>query len=101
MAMTHGYDVLDEEHPFMVMSGARPFICAICERPGWRRWPGPIQCHPIAPCCALCERKWGIAMLPAGAFRDRRIVGLIFALANALESEARQQFYRRYGYGAP
>lgn len=31
----------------------------------------------------------------------RREVGLIFALANALESEARQKFYGRYGYGAP
>lgn len=81
--------------------GRQGFLCAICGRQAWSRWPGAIQLHPVEPVCRSCEIEWGVGAQPAGAFRDRRIVGIILALANALETEARQKFYRRYGFGAP
>jgi hypothetical protein len=70
------------------MSAEHLFDCAICRRPittyGFNRGPNA----QIAPVCRYCEGWYGDRPPQSGAFRDRRIVTQISALANALNSKA-------------
>lgn len=82
----------------MQTPGPPSFDCAICERHIENRWPGPRQIWSLPPVCRYCETTWSARVVPKGAFRDRRVVAQISALANALESAAlHQQWGGLYG----
>lgn len=83
------------------MERPEAFDCAICGHHIDNRWPGPKSIWSLAPVCRYCEDTFAPPMPPRGAFRDRRIARQIHALAEALETEARHQHYRRFGYAAP
>lgn len=76
----------------------RPFTCAICGEHREYRWPGPVQCWPVEPVCRWCEQTFGSVVPAPGAFRDRRLLSVFSALAEALHTEAAHQHYRRH-YG--
>lgn len=79
---------------------AEGFVCAICQHSVNTTWPAPRQISPLPPVCRYCEQTWGGRPPNKGAFKDRRVAAHIHAIAEALETEARHQHYRRFGYAA-
>ena len=72
-----------------------PFSCAICDRPANARW---FNDDSIPPICRTCEVTNTPLAAPFGAFKDRRIVRQIFAMAQAVETEANRQIWGgKYG----
>lgn len=68
-----------------------PYDCAICERPAV--WVHSFHCAqnvPVPPVCHGCEQRWGSRVGAPGAFRDRRVLGVLSALATALGCFAAQ-----------
>ena len=76
--------------------GSPQFSCAICGKDANKDW---WSRDGIPPVCRWCETYQTPTPKPYGAFKDRRINRQLFAIAEALESEARQQFYKEKGYG--
>ena len=77
-----------------------PFTCAICCEPQMGDGsPWSVHCwagsYPIPPLCNSCARTWGRAIGGIGDLnRDRRIIRQIFALAEALQTEAFRQLHK-------
>ena len=84
-------------------SAYEPFTCAICTRHFDCSEPYFINTRsaPISPVCLSCEYTWGqhaIGKVDGGSFRDRRIVRLGAALADALSAHCyRKLDGGRYG----
>lgn len=76
------------------------FDCAICQRHISNHWAGHKRRWSHPPICRVCETYWGQRVPPCGSFRDRHIAIQISALAEAIETEARHQHYRRFGHAA-
>ena len=76
--------------------GNPQFTCAICGNDANKSW---WSRDGIPPVCSWCETYQTPVPKPFGAFKDRRINRQLFAIADALESAARQQFYEENGYG--
>lgn len=71
--------------------GNPAFCCVICGKNAndtlWSR-------DGIPPVCRYCETYQTPVPKPFGCFKDRRIARQLFAVAQALDTEARHQFYR-------
>lgn len=73
--------------------GPPDFQCAICERHVDNHFPGSIQHWSLPPVCRYCECHWGQRPVQYGAFRDRRVLAQIGALAEALNGTANIQLW--------
>jgi hypothetical protein len=74
----------------------QPFTCAICQRRANQNlWSKDGE----APICRYCEEYLTPHPKPFGAFMDRRMARRVFAIAQALDTEARHQIYGRKYHG--
>jgi len=76
--------------------GGPQFVCVICAKSANKDW---WDRDGIPPVCRHCETHQTPTPAPKGAFKDRRINRQLFAVMQALDSEARHQFYKENGYG--
>lgn len=85
-------------------SSRAPFVCRICQRPQEpdRFIFGDGRIQPKPPLCRSCEEpttySWNgrphrYGVIKAGSFGDRRAARRLFAIADALEGEARRQIH--------
>ena len=70
--------------------GNPQFCCVICNKDANANW---WSRDGIPPVCSWCETYQTPMPAPKGAFKDRRINRQLFAVAQALDTEARHQLY--------
>jgi hypothetical protein len=76
--------------------GGDQFTCAICQREANVNW----WCRDgIAPICSYCETHQTPNPRPFGSFMDRRMARRLFAIAQAVDTEARHQIWGRKYHG--
>lgn len=78
-----------------------PFVCAICSREASNRWNWSPRDYERPPICKGCEACYRVQRPRGGSFRDRREAMRLYAIAEALATEATQIEWRTKYYGRP